>query len=72
MRCSEIEQNNNGMFIEEERTRMVQVRFLFIRVNMVCAILTQGVELPRVVKYTVVPTLKVQELLKLATEHTRR
>jgi hypothetical protein len=51
---------------------MVQDGLLFIRVDVVCAILSQGVELPRVVKYTMVPTLKVQELLQLATEQTRR
>jgi hypothetical protein len=49
---------------------MVQVCHLFIRVDVVCAILSQGVELPRVVKYTVVPLLKVQELLQLAAERT--
>jgi hypothetical protein len=37
----------------------VQAGLLFIRVNVVCAILSQGVELPRVVEYTVVPLLKV-------------
>jgi hypothetical protein len=46
----------------------VQVGLLFIRVNVVCAILSQGVELPRVVEYTVVPLFKVQELLQLAAE----
>jgi hypothetical protein len=51
---------------------MVQVGLLFIRVDVVCAILSQGVELPRVVKYTVVPLLKVQELLQLAAEQTHR
>jgi hypothetical protein len=50
----------------------VQVDLLFICVNMVGAILTQGVELPRVVKYTAVPLLKVQELPQLAAEQTRR
>jgi hypothetical protein len=48
------------------------VRLLFIRVNVVCAILSQGVQLPRVVEYTVVSLLKVQEHLQLATELTRR
>jgi hypothetical protein len=48
------------------------VRLLFIRVNMVCAILSQCFELPRVVEYTVVSLLKVQEHLQLATELTRR
>jgi hypothetical protein len=37
----------------------VHVGLLFIRVNVICAILSQGVELSRVVKYTVVPLLKV-------------
>jgi hypothetical protein len=37
----------------------VQVGLLLIRVNMVCAILSQGVELPCVVEYTAVPLLKV-------------
>jgi hypothetical protein len=46
----------------------VQVGLLFICVDVVCAILSQGVELPRVVEYTVVPLLKVQELLQLALE----
>jgi hypothetical protein len=50
----------------------VQVGLLFIRVNMVCAILSQGVELPRVVEYTVVPLLKVLELLQLDAEQTCR
>jgi hypothetical protein len=50
----------------------VQVGLLFIHVDVVCAILSQGVELPRVVEYMVVPLLKVQELLQLATEQTRR
>jgi hypothetical protein len=36
----------------------VQVGLLFIRVHLVCAILSQGVELPRVVEYTMVPLLK--------------
>jgi hypothetical protein len=50
----------------------VQVGLLFICVNVVCAILSQGVELPRVVEYTVVPLLMVQELLQLAAEQTCR
>jgi hypothetical protein len=37
----------------------VQVGLLFIHINVVCAILSQGVELPRVVEYTAVPLLKV-------------
>jgi hypothetical protein len=51
---------------------MVQVGILFIRVDMVGAILSQGVELPHVVEYTMVPLLKVQELLQLAAEQSRR
>jgi hypothetical protein len=50
----------------------VQVGLLFICVNVICAQLSQGVELPHVVEYTVVPLLKVQELLQLAAEQTRR
>jgi hypothetical protein len=50
----------------------IQVGLLFIRVNVVCAILSEGVELPRIVEYTVVPLLKVQELLQLAAEQTHR
>jgi hypothetical protein len=52
--------------------RTVQVCLLFICVNVVGAILSQGVELPRVVEYTVVLLLKVQELLQLAMEQTHR
>jgi hypothetical protein len=37
----------------------VQVGLLFIRVDVVCAILSQGVELPCVVEHTAVPLLKV-------------
>jgi hypothetical protein len=51
---------------------MVQVGLLFIHVNVVCAIWSHGVELPRVVEYIVVPLLKVQELLQLVVEQTRR
>jgi hypothetical protein len=36
---------------------MVQVGLLFICVDVVCTILSQGVELPHVVEYTVVPLL---------------
>jgi hypothetical protein len=35
-------------------------------------VLSQGVELPHVVEYNVVPMLKVQELLQLTAEQTRR
>jgi hypothetical protein len=52
--------------------RTVQVCLIFICVNVVGAILSQGVELPRVVEYTVVLLLKVQELLQLAVEQTHR
>jgi hypothetical protein len=34
--------------------------------------MSQSIELPHVVKYTVVPLLKVQELLQLAAEQTCR
>jgi hypothetical protein len=47
---------------------MVQVCLLFICVDVVCPILSQGVELFRVVEYTVVPLLKVQELLQPTVE----
>jgi hypothetical protein len=50
----------------------VHVGLLFICVDMVCAILSQGIELPRVVEYTMVPLLMVQELLQLAAEQTHR
>jgi hypothetical protein len=50
----------------------VQVGLLFIDINVVCAILSQGVELSQVVKYTVVPLLKAQEFLQLAVEQTYR
>jgi hypothetical protein len=49
---------------------MVQVGLLFIHVNVICAILSQGVELSRVVEYTVVPLLKVQKFLQLVAEQT--
>jgi hypothetical protein len=51
---------------------MVQVALLFISVDMACAILSQGVELPRVVEYIAVPLLKVQELPQHAAEQTHR
>jgi hypothetical protein len=38
---------------------MVQVGLLFIPIDVVCVILSQGVELPCVVEYTAVPLLKV-------------
>jgi hypothetical protein len=38
---------------------MVQVGLLFIHVDVLCAILSQGVELPHAVEYIVVPMLKV-------------
>jgi hypothetical protein len=38
---------------------VVHVGLLLIRVDVVCAILSQGVELPCVVEYTAVPMLKV-------------
>jgi hypothetical protein len=51
---------------------MVQVGLLLIHVNVVQPILGKGIELPRVVEYTVVPFLKVQKLLQLGAEGTRR
>jgi hypothetical protein len=47
---------------------VVQAGLLFICVDVVCAILSQGVELPHVVEYTLVPLLKVQELIQVAAE----
>jgi hypothetical protein len=41
----------------------VLVGLHFIHVDVIGAILSQGVELPRVVEYTAAPLLKVQELL---------
>jgi hypothetical protein len=51
---------------------MLQVGLLFICVNVVCVILSQGVELPGVVIHCMVPLLKVLKLLQLAVEQTRR
>jgi hypothetical protein len=50
----------------------VQDGLLLIRVNVVCPVLSKSVELPHLVEYTVVRLLKVQELLQLAKEQTRR
>jgi hypothetical protein len=50
---------------------MVQVVLSLIRINVVLLVLSKSVELPRVVKYTMVPLLKVQELLQLGVEQTR-
>jgi hypothetical protein len=50
----------------------VEVGFLLIRINMICAILSHGVELPGVVIHYMVPLLKVLKLLQLAAEQTRR
>jgi hypothetical protein len=51
---------------------MVEVVLLIIYVDVICAILSQGVELPCVVKYTAVSLLKVQQLLQLVAEQTHR
>jgi hypothetical protein len=50
----------------------VQVGLLFIRVNVVCAILNQSVELSHVFEYIVVPLLNIQEFLQLVVEQTHR
>jgi hypothetical protein len=50
----------------------VQVGVLLIRIDVVRPVLGKGVELPHVVEYTVVPLLKVQELLQLGAEQNRR
>jgi hypothetical protein len=41
----------------------VEVGFLLIRINMICSILSQGVELPVVIIHCMVPLLKVLKLL---------
>jgi hypothetical protein len=51
---------------------MVHVGLLLIRIDMVRLILGRGVELPHVIEYTAVPLFKVQELLQLGAEQTRR
>jgi hypothetical protein len=51
---------------------MAQVGIFLIRVDVVSPIPSKSIELPRVVKYTMVPLLKVQELLQLGVEQTRR
>jgi hypothetical protein len=50
----------------------VEVHFLLIRIHMICAILSQGVEQTGVVIHCMVPLLKVLKLLQLATEQTHR
>jgi hypothetical protein len=50
----------------------IQVGLLLIRVDVVQPLLGKGIELPCVVEYTVVPLLKVQELLELGAEQTHR
>jgi hypothetical protein len=50
----------------------VHVGLLFICVHVVCAILSQGVELPGVVIHCMVPLLKVLKLLQLAAKQTRK
>jgi hypothetical protein len=51
---------------------MVEVAFLLICIDIICAILSQGVELHGVVKYRMVPFLQIQKFLQLATEQTHR
>jgi hypothetical protein len=51
---------------------MAQVGIFLIRVDVVSPIPSKSIELPRVVKYTMVLLLKVQELLQLGVEQTRR
>jgi hypothetical protein len=47
---------------------MGEVSFLLIRVDVVRPVWGKGVKLPRVVEYTAVPLLKVQEFLQLGVE----
>jgi hypothetical protein len=47
---------------------IVQVGLIFIRVDVVSPVPSKIVQLPHVVEYTVIPLLKVQELLQHATE----
>jgi hypothetical protein len=51
---------------------IIHVGLLFIRVDVVSPVLSKSVELPRVVEYTMVPLLKVWELLQLTVEQTHR
>jgi hypothetical protein len=46
----------------------VQVVLLLIHIDVVRSILGKGVELPRVVEYTMISLLKIQELLQLGAE----
>jgi hypothetical protein len=50
----------------------VEVGFLLIHINMICAILSQSVELPGLVIHCMVPLLKVLKLLQPATEQIWR
>jgi hypothetical protein len=51
---------------------IIHVGLLFICVDVVSPVLSKSVELPRVVEYTMVPLLKVWELLQLTVEQTHR
>jgi hypothetical protein len=51
---------------------MIQVGLLLIRVDVVRPLLGKGIELSCLVEYTVVPLLKVEELLELGAEQTHR
>jgi hypothetical protein len=50
----------------------VQVGLFLIRIDVIGPILRKSVKLARVVEYIMVPLLKVQELLQLSVEQTRR
>jgi hypothetical protein len=56
----------------DDESDMLRVGLFLIRIDVVCPILSKSVELPRVVEYIMVPLLKVQELLHLGVEQTRR
>jgi hypothetical protein len=50
----------------------VEVSFLLIHIDVVWPVLGKGVELPHVVKYNMVPMLKVQEFLQLGAEQAHK
>jgi hypothetical protein len=50
----------------------IEVGLLLISIHMIGAILSQGIELPGILKHDVVPLFEVQELFQLAVEQTCR
>jgi hypothetical protein len=51
---------------------VVEVGFILIRINVKRPVLGKGVELPCVVKHSVVPLFTIHELFYLAVEQTHR